>query len=270
MPVLVTCAHRPLERRIALRLLEEGGEVRAYASGDTSVLRAAGAVVATGEVDDEGRLEAAMEQVHTVVHVGGGLHSTDAEAIVRDARVVATAAANAGVRRVIALSLPGADPASPDPLRRAKGMSERTFAEAAPPSVVVRVSLVDTPSLRDTLATSGLGRRLADVEVAPVRAEDLVELVVGFDRARSQATEGHLVVAADGPRRLPLGEHLRAVGVASVGAGGLVGRRLVDESSVPLLASALRAGPWWTQDETVLDGWRFCELDPREPTPEAT
>jgi hypothetical protein len=71
MPVLVTSAQHPLARRIALRLLEEGGEVRAYAHGAVADLRAAGAIVASGEVDDEGRLEAAMVQVHTVVHVGG-------------------------------------------------------------------------------------------------------------------------------------------------------------------------------------------------------
>ncbi|MEX2504715.1 MAG: hypothetical protein WD378_07685, partial [Egicoccus sp.] len=66
MPVLVTAAHRPLAKQIALRLLQEGGEVRAYGSGDTSQLRSAGAFVATGTADDEGRLESAMAEVHTV------------------------------------------------------------------------------------------------------------------------------------------------------------------------------------------------------------
>jgi uncharacterized protein YbjT (DUF2867 family) len=265
MPVLVTCAHRPLERRIALRLIEEGGEVRAYASGDTSVLRAAGAVVATGEVDDEGRLEAAMAQVHTVVHVGGGLLARDPVQLERDAAVVARAAANAGVRRVIALSLPGADPGAADPLRRAKGRAEELLAEAAAPSVVVRASLVDTQAVVDALATSGLGQRLGEVEVAPVRSDDLIELVAGFDRARSSAEAGHLVVAADGPRRLTLAGILANRGAARPGHGGLVGRRLADEASLPLLAAALASGPWWTDDGTVVDGWQFTGLRPAVP-----
>lgn len=259
MPVLVTSAQRSLPRRIARRLLDEGGEVRAYAHGDASSLRAAGAMVATGEVDDEGHLEAALEQAHTVVHVGGGLLSSDLDALERDAEVVATAATNAGVRRVILLSLPGADPAADEPLRRAKGRVERRFAQADPPSVVLRASWVDTDASADALLTSGLATELGDVEIAPVRVEDLVELVVAFDRARSSASEGHLVVAADGPERRTLAEHLaRREG----GGTSLVGRRLPDPAVVERLRQALTGGPWWTADPVVVDGWEFAGIDP--------
>jgi uncharacterized protein YbjT (DUF2867 family) len=267
VPVLVTAAHRPLARRIATRLLAEGGEVRVLAWGDVSSLRAAGAIVATGTVDDEGRLEAALAEVHTVVHVGGGLLTRDPRRLVADAEVVARAAENAGVRRIVALSLPGADTEAAEPLRRAKGEIEARFAAAAPPSVVIRASLVDTPATRDALATSGLGGELADVEVAPVRANDLVELVVAFDSARGRATRGHLVAAADGPVRIPLGAYLERAGVGSPGGGTLVGRRFADPARTPLLREALRGGPWWTDDPAVLDGWRFAELEPGAPGP---
>jgi uncharacterized protein YbjT (DUF2867 family) len=267
MPVLVTSAHRPLARRIALRLLQEGGEVRAYAAGDVSPLRAAGAIVASGEVDDEGRLEAAMAQVHTVVHVGGGLFSTAPSRLVRDANVVAVAATNAGVQRLISLSLPGAAAGADDPLRRAKAQVEEVFAGAGPPSVVIRSSLVDTPALRDGLATAGLGAEVLDrVEVAPVRVGDLVELVWAFDEARSRSRSGHLVVSADGPTRMTLRDYLARVGVAGPGGGGLVGRRLTDDVDAPLLRQALIAGPWWTEDPAVVDGWRFAGLHPLAPT----
>jgi hypothetical protein len=53
MPVLVTDAHRPLAQHLVVRLLDEGGEVRAYTSGDASQLRVAGACVAHGTVDDD-------------------------------------------------------------------------------------------------------------------------------------------------------------------------------------------------------------------------
>ncbi len=276
MPALVTAAHQRLSRRIARRLLDEGGEVRAYADGDVSLLRAAGAIVATGEVDDEGRLEAAMAQVHTVVHVGGGLLHRDAEAIDREAAVVARAAENAGVRRLVALSLPGADPDAADPLRRAKGRAERHLAAAEVPTVVLRLSWVDTDALLDAMLTSGLGREFGETEIAPVRVEDVVELVVEFDRARSSAASGHLVVAADGPERLRLAEWLerrtgRASGHAGAGSAdtgtGLVGRRLVDEASAPLLRSAVGSGPWTTSDPVAVDGWSFTGIEPRPVGP---
>ena len=265
MPVLVTGGHRPLARRIALRLLQEGGEVRAYGDGDTAVLRSAGVFVASGTADDEGRLEAALEQVHTVVHVGGGLLGRDPEAGVTAARVLTTAATNAGVKRIVALSLPGAAPDASEPYRRARGRIEALVAEAAPPSIVVRTSLLDTPAMRDALATAGLGAGVLDTSIAPVAVDDLVELLAAFDRARSRAATGHLVVGADGPTRLSVGDWLDRLGVAAPGRGSLVGRRLADPIRTPLLADALTDGPWWSASPDVLDGWEFAGLHPRPP-----
>ena len=260
MPVLVTSAQRSLPRRLVRRLLEEGGEVRAYAHGDATSLRSAGAMVATGEVDDEGRLEAAMESVHTVVHVGGGLLTADVQAQVHDAEVVATAASNAGVARLITLSLPGADPGSTDPLRAAKGRIEAGFAEAAPLSIVVRTSWVDTDAAADAVLAGGLLDVAEEVEVAPVRVDDLLELVVGFDQARSSADGGHLVVAADGPERRHLAGHLRHRDAAH---RSLVGRRLPEPAVLATLRATL-AGPW-TTDATVADAWPLAGVVPRQP-----
>ncbi|MFA9444975.1 SDR family oxidoreductase [Egicoccus sp. AB-alg6-2] len=265
MPVLVTGAHRPLARRIALRLLEEGGEVRAYGDGDTAVLRSAGAFVATGTTDDEGRLESALADVHTVVHVGGGLLGRDAEADVAAAEVLVTAATNAGVARLVVLSLPGASADAEDPYRRARGRIEELVAAAAPPSVVIRTSLVDTPAMRDALATAGFGPTVLDTEVAPVDPGDLVELVVAFDRARSRSERGHLLVAADGPVRLSIGDWLGRLGVARPGRGSLLGRRLTDPEQSPLLADALATGPWYSDGPGVLDGWEFAGFHPSPP-----
>ncbi len=261
----MTAAHRPLARRLATRLLDEGGEVRAYSSEAVAGLRAAGAVVSSGTWDDEGRLEAALTDVHTLVHVGAGMLATDPQAVVEEARVVATAAAGAEVRRIVAVTLAGADPGASEPLRRAEGEVERLFGAAGPPSIVVRPSLVDAPRLRDVLATIGLDAEAREVEVAPVRTEDLVELLVAFDRARSRAAQGHLVVAADGPTRMTVEDYLARVGVARPGAGALVGRRLTDPHEAPLLHRALTGGQWWTDDPEVVDGWRFAELTPATP-----
>lgn len=264
MPVLVTAAHQPLARRLAARLLEEGGEVRVFSAGDVASLRAAGAFVASGTRDDEGRLEAALAQVHTVVHVGGGIASPDPDQLVRDAEVLARAATGARIERLVMLSLPGADPEADDPLRAAKGRVEAILAAVPCPTITLRVGLVDTPFLRDALATSGLGPELLDTEVAPVRAGDVAELVVAFDRARSRSTEGHLVVAADGPQRMSLAGYLDRVAVDRPGRGSMVGRRLPAAAVTARLESAL-GGPWRSTDPAIVDGWSFAGLEPRPP-----
>lgn len=278
VPVLVTAAHQPLARRLAARLLEEGGEVRATADGDVSALRAAGAFIATATADDEGRLEAALADVHTVVHVGGGLATRDPQRIVADAEVVARAAAGAGVRRLIALSLPGASPQAADEVRRAKAAAEQRLSELACPTIVLRVGLLDTPWLRDTLITAGLPPELLTTPIRPVRVQDLLELVVAFDRARATSREGHLVVAADGPHTTSVAGYLDRVvaggvggGADGVGAGNTgrisrVGRRLADAEVVARLAAVL-AGPWQQDAPELVDGWAFAGLDPAPPGP---
>ena len=264
VPVLVTAAHRPFARRLAARLLDEGGEVRVVAAGDVGSLRAAGAFVSVADPDDEGRLEAALADVHTVLHVGGGLATPDPQRLVDDAKVVARAAAGAGVQRVIGLSLPGAVADASDPLRRAKAAVEHHLASVPCPSVVVRAGLIDTPWLRDLLVTGGLDPQLLEHEVAPVTASDLLELLVAFDRARASAPDGHLVVAADGPQRLSLARYLERVGADRVGHGSLRGRRWPDPATIDRVVEVL-AGPWWSHDPMLVDGWAFAQHEPAVP-----
>lgn len=263
MPVLITDAGRPLARRLALRLLAEGGEVRAYGEGDLVPLRAAGVFVATGAPDDEGRLDAAMTDVHTVVHVGAGLLTSDLDASLAAARATLGAAASAGVARVLLLSLPGAGLDAADPVRRTKGAVEAGAVDADVPTVVLRVGLVDTPALRDALATARLPEPVRQVEIAPVRDTDLLELVVAFDGLRSTARSGHATFLASGPRRMTVAAYLQRVGVAGPGAGGMVGRRLASEVELARLAQVL-AGPW---DEQGEDAWAFAGLQPAAPGP---
>lgn len=258
MPVLVTAAHQPLARRIAARLLEEGGEVRAYGSGDTAALRAAGAFVASGDGDDEGRLEAALADVHTLIHVGGGV-LTSPDRIVAHAEVAARAAANAGVRRVITLSLPGAGAAARDEIRRAKGRAEEVLTAVPAPTVVIRTGLLDTPVLRDALTTVGLDDEVLAGDVAPVRVEDVIEVVAAFDRARSRSSHGQLVVATPGPRWMTLADY-----VGRVGVHGRIGRRLPDPATSRRLADAL-AGPWRDDYPGIVDAWQFTGTVPGAP-----
>lgn len=272
MPVLVTAADAPLGARLVTRLLAEGGEVRAYCSGvgDVSRLRGAGAMVATGDLDDEGRLESAMAQVHTVVHLGSGLLGRSVAAIERDASVVVRAAANAGVRRLVVRTLAGVDRAT-DPLRTALARVEALVREGPVPSVVLRPSLVLEPQVIDALAVLPLEEDAFGVEVAAVRPDDLIELVVAFDAMRSTAHEGHVVFSADGRRREPLGRVLVAAVAPTERGGRYVGRRFVSPSDLPLLVGAL-PGPWTTSadDPLVFDAWAFTGLQPAPVTAPTT
>lgn len=266
MPVLVTAAHHPLARRIAARLLEEGGEVRVTADGDVSALRAAGAFVATATPDDEGRLEAALAEVHTLVHLGGVLPTADPQRLVVDAEVAARAARGAGVRRVIVLSLAGAAHDAADPLRRANAALEDVLADLPCPTIVLRLGLVDSPALTDALLTAGLEPHHLDVLIRPVRATDVLELVVAFDRARASSTEGHLLVAADGPRPMSVAAYLDRVTGGQGGRARLLGRRLPDEATISRLTATL-AGPWEQTEPGLVDGWAFAGMEPGLPGP---
>jgi uncharacterized protein YbjT (DUF2867 family) len=261
VPVLITGAHRPLARRVASALLEEGGEVRVHSDGDVASLRAGGAIVASGTADDEGHLESSLAQVHTVVHVGRGVLAPSPETLVDEAATLARAATGAGVRRLVALSVVGASSDANDPLRVASGQVEALLAATPVPTVVVRVSLVDTPAIRDALATAGLSADELERPIAPVRPTDVVGLLVAFDRLRSSASSGHVAFTAEGPSRMTLGSFLDRLGIARPGRGSLVGRRALDPARVPMLLPSL-TGPWVDDASDLPDAWDFTGTVP--------
>jgi hypothetical protein len=268
MPVLVHAAHRTLGRALTRRLLEEGGQVRATASDGVALLRAEGVFTAACDADDEGTLEAALTQVHTLVVLLGGLGRPDADAVRREGLAAARAADGAGVERVVIVTLAGSAPDASDPLRRAHGAVAQAFAEVQLPSIELRTGLVDTPAVTDLLLAAGLPAEVRAQPVAPVAPEDLIELIVAVDHARSRAEAGHLIVAADGPERRSLEAHLAhrtsAVGdgPAAPGRPRLTGRRVPSGEVRDALLATL-AGPWWTDDPQIPDAWGLFGVVPR-------
>jgi uncharacterized protein YbjT (DUF2867 family) len=250
MPVLVHAAHRPLGRALARRLKEEGGQVRATASSAVGLLRAEGVHTAACDPDDEGVLEAALTQVHTLIVMLGGLGLEDVASVRAEGLAAARAAAGADIERAVLVTAVGADVDASDDLRRVHGEVAAAFAELPVPSVELRTGLVDTPALRDLLVTAGLPEGVRACEVAPVDPLALIELIVAVDAARSSVSEGHLVLAADGGHRRTLSGLLDA---ATTGAR-LTGRRVPSAAARSALLARLD-GPWWTEDPAVPDGW---------------
>lgn len=263
MPVLVHAAHRPVAGAVARRLVVEGGQVRATAQHGVGLLRAEGIYTAACDPDDEGRLEAALTQVHTLVVLLGGLGAADGARVAHEGHVAVRAAEGAGVQRVILVTLAGAGPDAADPLRRAHGAVADAFARLPLPTIEVRTGLLTTPATADLLLGAGLPEELRARHVAPVAVDDLAELVVGIDHARSRATEGHLVVAADGMRRCTLEEHLATIRAASGTGRALTGRRVPGPDERAALLAALD-GPWWTEDPHVPDAWTLFDVVPAD------
>lgn len=235
MPVLVTNADRQPELTVALAIADLGGEVRAFCTGDGDVaaLRAAGVYVSIGTPDDEGRLEAALEQVHTLVHLDDPVLAPGARTWAARAAVVLRAATSAGVGRIVTRSVPGADVSADDELRAACGAWEQAVAAADPPSVVVRAAIIDTGTMRDAL-TSALPAGLRDHAIAPVPVPDLAAGVEALDDARGSATSGHVVFHLAG-QVTTVADHL-----ARVAPDGMVGRTYVARDAVPLLPDAVQ------------------------------
>lgn len=261
MPVLLTRPRAAVAHATALALLADGAQVRTFGPDPTPDLRAAGAFAASGDHDDHGRLEAALAQVHTLVHAGTSLLADSTDRWLHEGVRAIDAAVGAGVQRLVLLSLPGASHDADDPARAAAGILEDHAEAADVPSVVVRTSLVDTPALRDAVAA--LGPVPDEVVVAPLRTADLAEALVALDRARSSATAGHVVFAAAGPEPLSLDAWLRRVGVRGTGgATDFVGRTYRPGGATSPLRLAL-PGPWVEpQGAAVADLWAFAGLEP--------
>lgn len=257
MPVLVAPADTPLGVAFVASLRRLGAEVRAYATGagDVGALRSAGAFVAVGDLDDEGRLDAAMTDAHTVVALHADPLAADAEALDTHLRVFLTAAYKAEVARLVVRSVPRAS-ADGDPLRAVCGSIEQALDALPLPTVAVRTSLVDTPALRDAVVSLGASRIDPDVQVATLHPDDVVDALVALDDARSTMAEGHAVFHLQGrPRSL--------VSYLDHCGAGLVGRVYTPSTKVPLLAASLQTAWSEPDDGETADLMAFAGLSPR-------
>ncbi|MDQ4005367.1 MAG: NAD(P)H-binding protein, partial [Actinomycetota bacterium] len=153
MPVVVTGANGGVGR-VLVPLLAERGEVRAVVRTRAAGrgLEGTGAKIGICDLRDTATLSVVMDTAHTVIHLAGGLDLPDDAAYeasnlgtVRDALEAAT---EAGVRRFILLSYPGASPESRNAYLRAKGLAEEAALAADLDPAVIRATHIHGPGQR--------------------------------------------------------------------------------------------------------------------------
>ncbi|MPZ89555.1 MAG: NAD(P)H-binding protein [Nitriliruptorales bacterium] len=248
MPVLVTGAESGLGRATTSALLRSGGEVRAYlvplVVGDDQgdVFRAMGCKTALGEIDDEGRLELALEQVHTVVHCWGGpLTPPDQE--LDGVAGVLSAALGAGCRRFMWASHLGADAPGEVAYLRTCADAEELLASSTIESIVVRRALTYGPGdeLTGRLAGGDAAIR-QDARHAPLLATDLATTFAHADQADRDQVRPDLALVLElaGPDVVPLDRFI--TGLRSAGVRGDRPEPL-PPSTVALYARDLEPGP---------------------------
>jgi uncharacterized protein YbjT (DUF2867 family) len=231
MPVLVTGAEDGLGARVVERLRASGGEVRAWldatVAGDARAaqLRAQGCKVALGEPDDEGHLEAALAQVHTVAHCWGGpLRDVDAQ--LDAAATLASALLGAGVRRLVWVRELAVGPTNPylavqDEIAR--------LVDALPIETVTLATALrygaDDPLTRRLIAgwLSGTGVD-PDAPHAPVALDDVAHAIEVADRQRGGTGELHIRLGLVGPQAMTLRRYLARIGAPDPATGPEVDR----------------------------------------------
>jgi NADH dehydrogenase len=212
MPVVVTGANGFVGRNSVAAFARTTPEVRAYVRRPDAVpaLRELGAKVAVGEIDDIDTLEVVMRRAHTVCHLVGNLDLPD-DAAYQRANVESTtsvleAAEEAGIKRFLFLSYPGASPDAANPYLRTKGLAERAIIESGLEFAIFRCTHVYGPGstwLEETArqarrwpaAVIGSGNHL----IAPVFVDDVGAVLAAADDRRQNASG---TWGLEGPDRL--------------------------------------------------------------------
>jgi NAD(P)H dehydrogenase (quinone) len=189
VPVVVTGASGRVGRAAVRAFAARSPEVRAFVRdrANAEELRRLGAKVAVGAIDDVDTLATVMRGAHSVCHLIGSLDLSDAAEYERvntdSVRWTLEAAVEAGVKRFLFVSYPGADPGSSNAFLRAKGLAERAIEASPIDHVILRCTHV-LPAARVarrvgpwSMAVAGTGTQ----RIAPIHAVDVASVLAAAD-----------------------------------------------------------------------------------------
>jgi uncharacterized protein YbjT (DUF2867 family) len=214
MTVMVTGASGVLGHAVVSALLARD-EVRATVRRPNAAdpLRALGAKVAVLDPRRVDELAEVLPRCHTVVHLIGGVRQPDAEALFwanhGSVEVAVEAAKEAGTKRFVLVSVPGADPDATHPFLRAKGMGESAVASSGLDYAIVRSThayglggLWFTATVQGAAATPPFVCGPGSQPLAPVFAGDVGAVIAAIDDdpaplSGTWGLEGPDVVTAD-------------------------------------------------------------------------
>ncbi len=222
---LVTGANGYSGAYVARRLVDSGRHVRTLTRDPAS---AVGPVEALPyRFDDLDRLTAAFDGVDTFYNTywvrfgrGGATH----ESAVANSRLLVAAAARAGVRRMVHVSIMNPDPASPYTYHRGKAQVEQAVRDSGMGYAIVRPSVLfgGAETLLNNVAwllrhlhaftVPGDGR----YPVRPTHVEDLADLMVGLGGGTDDVVRN-----AGGPETFEFGALVRLIRDA-IGANAVV------------------------------------------------
>jgi len=208
MTVMVTGASGAIGHAL-VPLLVRRDEVRAAVRDPASAepLRALGAKVTVGRLDDAESLAEVLGGVFTLVHLVGGPDQPDDDALWE-----------AGVRRLVFVSVPGAAADAPSGFLRAKGLAEEAVTTSGLQHVVVRSapvvgagSLWFAATVGGALQSPPIVWGPGDRPLAPVAVGDLAAVLavaddLDADLAGTWSLEGPDLVRADDVVRLLAGD----------------------------------------------------------------
>ena len=193
MKVMVTGASGVVGHAVVGALLARD-EVRATVRRPSAAdpLRALGAKVAVLDPRRADELAEVLPRCHTLVHLIGGVRQPDAEALFwanhRSVEVAIEAAKQAGTKRFVLVSIPGADPEATHPFLRAKGMAETAVAHAGLDYAIVRSAHVYglgglwfTATVQGATPTPPFVCGPGSQSLAPVFAGDVGAVIAAID-----------------------------------------------------------------------------------------